>query len=162
MILHGLEPGPRLLIDHEDVIFALIVSLTIACIFATVFGLLITRWLALITLIDVHILVPTVTAISLVGAYALEQKVSDVVISVAFGIVGYFLIKFRYPRVTMILALVLGDLAERSFYQSIKIGDGTIGIFFQRSISLTLFVLIVAAFLLPGLRYLRSRARDAK
>jgi len=161
MILHGLEPGPRLLTEHQDIIFALIVSLTIACIVATVFGLLITRWLALITLIDVHILVPTVTAISVVGAYALDNKVSDVVICVVFGILGYFMIKYRYPRVTMILALVLGDLAERSFYQSLKIGDGTPSIFFQRSISLTLFMLIVAAFLLPIARFWRARMREA-
>ena len=161
MILHGLEPGPRLLVEHEDVMFALIVSLTIACIVATVFGLMITRWLALITLIDVHILVPTVTAISVVGAYALEGKVSDVVICVVFGIIGYFMIKYRYPRVTMILALVLGDLAERSYYQSIRIGDGTASIFFERSISLVLFILIVAAFLLPVVRYLRARAKGA-
>jgi putative tricarboxylic transport membrane protein len=161
MILHGLEPGPRLLIEHEDIIFALIVSLTIACIVATVLGLMITRWLAVITMIDVHILVPTVTAISLVGAYALESRLSDVAICVVFGIVGYVMIKYRYPRVTMILALVLGDLAERSYYQSIHIGDGTAAIFFERSISLTLFILIVAAFLLPVVRYLRARAKAA-
>jgi putative tricarboxylic transport membrane protein len=161
MILHGLEPGPRLLIDHEGTMFALIVSLTIACIFATVFGLMVTRWLALITLIDVHILVPTVTAISLVGAYALDNRMSDVVVCVIFGILGYFMIKFRYPRVTMILALVLGDLAERSFFQSVRMGDGTIDIFYQRTISLILLILIVGALLLPILRYWRTRAREA-
>ena len=160
MILHGLEPGPSLLIEHEAEVFSLIVSLTISCIIATVFGLMVTRWLALITVIDVHILVPTVTVLSLLGAWVLDSKISDVVICVVFGILGYLMIKFRFPRVTIVISLVLGDLAERSFYQSVKMED-TWTIFFTRPISLVIFMLIVVGLLVPVFRYLRTRRRDA-
>jgi putative tricarboxylic transport membrane protein len=160
LVLHGLEPGPLLLIEHEATVFSLIVALTVSCIIATVFGLMITRWLAMITVIDVHILVPTVTALSLVGSYVLDNKISDVVITVIFGIVGYLMSKFHFPRVTIVISLVLGDLAERSFYQSLHMTDGGWSVFFNRPVSLTLFVLIVAAMLVPVTSYLRARRRE--
>ena len=161
LILHGLEPGPLLLIEHEATIMSLIVSLTISCIIATVIGLLFTRWLSLITLIDVHILVPLVVCIALVGSYALHSKPGDVMVTSLFGIVGYLMIKFRYPRVTLVIALVLGELAERSFHQAMHITGGGWTIFFTRGISLTIFLLIVAALLVPGIRYLMERRKAA-
>jgi putative tricarboxylic transport membrane protein len=160
LVLHGLEPGPLLLIEHEATVFSLIVSLTVSCIIATVFGLMVTRWLAKITVIDVHILVPTVTVLSLVGSYVLDNKISDVVITVIFGVVGYLMSKFHFPRVTIVISLVLGDLAERSFYQSLHMTDGGWSVFFNRPISLTLFVLIFAAMLVPVTSYLRARRRE--
>jgi putative tricarboxylic transport membrane protein len=133
----------------------------VSCIVATVFGLMVTRWLAMITTIDVHILVPVVTALSLVGAYVLKEDMADVAVCVVFGIVGYLMIKYRYPRVTMVIALVLGDLAERSFFQTYKIADGDLTIFFTRTVSLVLVLLLVAALLVPVARYARARRAAA-
>jgi putative tricarboxylic transport membrane protein len=161
LVLHGLEPGPLLLIEHEGVMFSLIVSLTISCIVATVFGFAVTRWLSLITLVDVHILVPAVVAISLVGAYAIESKIEDVVMATVAGVLGYYMIKFRFPRVTLVIALVLGDLAERSFHQTMQIADNDWTIFVRRPISLTLLLLVVLSLSVPALRLAWARRKAA-
>ena len=157
LVLHGLDPGPLLLIEHEGVMFSLIAALTISCIIATVIGLAITRWLSLITLVDVHILVPAVVSVSFVGAYALNSKIEDVVMTAAAGILGYQMIKYNFPRVTMVIALVLGDLAERSFHQTMQIADNDWSVFVTRPISLILVTLIVASFAIPALRYVWAR-----
>ncbi|MEK9679110.1 MAG: tripartite tricarboxylate transporter permease, partial [Rhodospirillaceae bacterium] len=73
LILHGLEPGPMMLVEHEGVVFSLIVAVASAAILASVIGLILARWLSLITLVDVHILAPTVVAVALVGVYALHN-----------------------------------------------------------------------------------------
>jgi len=159
LVLHGLDPGPMLLIEHEGVMFSLIVALTISCIVATVIGLAITRWLSLITLVNVHILVPAVVSVSLVGAYALNSKIEDAVMAAVAGIVGYQMIKFRFPRVTMVIALVLGDLAERSFHQTMQIADNDWSIFVTRPISLILLLLVFVSFGVPLLRHAWSRRR---
>jgi len=160
LILHGLEPGPLLLIEHEATIMSLIMSLTISCVLASVIGMIFARLLSLITLVDVHILVPSVTAIALVGAYALHSKVGDVVIATLFGILGYLMIKFRYPRVTLVIALVLGELAERSFHQAMNMTGGGWSIFVTRGISLSLLIFIVVALFVPALRLYFGRRRE--
>jgi len=157
LVLHGLDPGPMLLIEHEAVMFSLIVALTISCIVATVIGLAVTRWLSLITLVDVHILVPAVISVSLVGSYALNGKIEDVVMAAVAGVLGYQMIKYNYPRVTMVIALVLGDLAERSFHQTMQIADNDWSIFVTRPLSLILLLLIVVALAVPMLRYAWAR-----
>jgi len=162
LVLHGLDPGPMLLIEHEGVMFSLIVALTISCIIATVIGLAITRWLSLITLVNVHILVPAVIAVSLVGAYSLNGKIEDVVMAAVAGILGYQMIKFRFPRVTLVIALVLGDLAERSFHQTMQIADNDWSIFVTRPISLILLLLVFVSLGFPIFRHVWGRRRVAQ
>jgi putative tricarboxylic transport membrane protein len=157
LVLHGLEPGPLLLIEHQGEMFSLIVSLTISCVFATILGLSLTRWLSLITLVDVHILVPAVVSVSLVGAYALNSKVGDVVMAGVAGIIGYQMLKYNFPRVTMVIALVLGDLAERSFHQAMQLSNNDWSIFFTRPISAVMMVLVVLSLGIPIFRFATAR-----
>jgi len=166
LVLHGMEPGPMLLIEHQGMVFTLILALSASCVLATVMGLAVTRQLALITLVDVHVLVPAVVALSLVGVYALNNNIGDVLIAFAFGGLGYLMIRFQYPRITMVIALVLGELAERGFHQSMMMSDGAISVFFTRGISAVLFAITALILVAPAARllneYLRSRARGVK
>lgn len=161
LVLHGLEPGPLLLIEHEGRMFSLIIAVTLSCIFATIIGLTFARALSLITLVNVQILVPTVTAVSMVGAYALENKIEDVILAIVFGVLGYVMMKYRFPRVTMVIALVLGELAERNFHISMRMDDGGAAVFFTRPISLALFLLVVTSLVLPIVRLYLTRRKLA-
>ncbi len=159
MVLHGLEPGPRLLFDHEDVVFTLVLSLTIACVIATIIVLLLAKPMAYLTYVDAHILAPTVTVVALVGAYALQGEFGDVVVALAFAVIGYLMIRYQYPRITFTIALVLADITERSFFQAMGISDDNWAIFFTRDVSLILIALIVISLLIPSFRiWLRKRS----
>ena len=149
-----------MLIEHEGVVFSLIVALAIAAVMASVIGLILARPLALITLVDVHTLVPIVVSVALVGVYALHSSVGDVIEAMIFGIVGFLMIRFDYPRITLVIALVLGELAERSYHQSIMIGDGDPTIFLRRPISLALFFVVIAILIAPALRLLWSPRQE--
>ncbi len=160
LVLHGLDPGPMLLIEHEGVMFSLILALSASCIIATLITLATARWMILITLVNVHLLVPAVVAISLVGVYALKEDIGDVVLAVVFGVIGYIMIRFQYPRITLVIALILGELAERSYHQSLNMSEGSIGIFFTRGLSLSLFLVTLACLAIPALRALRRMAAN--
>ncbi|MBT6567089.1 MAG: tripartite tricarboxylate transporter permease, partial [Candidatus Puniceispirillum sp.] len=69
LVLHGIEPGPSLLLQNEREIYGLIVALTLSAVDASVIGLLTARWLVRITFVNVNILVPLVVTISLTGVY---------------------------------------------------------------------------------------------
>jgi putative tricarboxylic transport membrane protein len=159
LVLIGIEPGPMLLIKHEGVMYSLIIALSASCIIATVITLLVTRPLAMITLVDVHIVAPAVIAVSLVGVYAIENRFGDVVLAAAFGVLGYVMMRFGFPRITLVIALVLGELAERSYHQSLNMASGDWTIFFTRTTSLVLFLLTVACLLWPAVQMLRRRRR---
>jgi putative tricarboxylic transport membrane protein len=160
MVLHGLEPGPRLLFDHEDVVFTLVLTLTVSCVIATLIVLALARPMAYLTLVDAHILAPTVTVVALVGAFALEGAFSDVIVAFAFAIIGYLMIRFDYPRITFTIALVLGEITERSFFQTMGISDGSWAIFTTRTVSIILIVMCVITIFIPSYRvYRRRRAR---
>ncbi len=162
LILHGLEPGPMMLVEHEGVVFSLIVAVASAAILASIIGLILARWLSLITLVDVHILAPTVVAVALVGVYALHNSMGDVAVAMIFGIIGFLMIRYDYPRITAVIALVLGELAERSYHQSMMIGDGSYSIFYGRPISAVLLIATVLIILSPSIRgWLRNRKREA-
>lgn len=159
LILHGLEPGPLLLIEHEGVIFSLILALAASCVLASLIGLCVARWLTLITLVDVHVLVPAVVSVALVGVYALHSNFGDVVLALVFGVLGYVMMRFNYPRITLVIAFVLGELAERSFHQSLAMADDDWTVFFTRGVSLALFVFVIACFIVPAIRFITRRHR---
>jgi putative tricarboxylic transport membrane protein len=76
------------------------------------------------------------------------------------GIVGYLMIRFDYPRLTLVIALVLGETCERSYHQTRMISDGDIlGFMAVRPQALILIGLIVLTLALPSLRRVKWRAR---
>jgi putative tricarboxylic transport membrane protein len=159
LVLHGLEPGPRLLLDHEDLIYGLVLALSLSCVLASTFGLLLARYLALITRVDVRYLAPVVISVALIGAYALQSNLGDVVAAMIFGVIGYFMVRFDYPRITLVIALVLGGIAERSYHQSLLMSDGNHGIFFTRPVAVTLLALVAVSLAVPAIRSLAPKAK---
>ncbi len=163
LVLHGLQPGPVMLVQNQTEIYGLIWSLTLSCILASFVGLLLVRPLALITLVDSKILIPFVLCVAMVGSYAVDGTIENVVVTAIFGIIGYLMIRFDYPRLTVIVALVLGGTAERNFQQSLMISDGHWSVFVARPLAALLVAGIVMLLVWPLVRGLikRRAARTA-
>jgi putative tricarboxylic transport membrane protein len=162
LVLHGINPGPSILLENEAEIYGLIVAITVSAVTASLIGLALARYLVLITQVNVQILVPIVIAVSLTGVFVLEGRMADVVLALIMGIVGYLMIRFDYPRLTLVIALVLGETAERSFHQITMISRGEpFGFMVARPISVLLMAAIVLTFLMPISRKLIA-ARKAK
>ncbi|MBD3677922.1 MAG: tripartite tricarboxylate transporter permease [Rhodobacteraceae bacterium] len=158
LVLHGIDPGPSILLNNEREVYGLIVALTLSAVGASVIGLIFARWLVLITYVNVHVLVPVVVAVSLTGVYVLDGKPGDVVLAMIMGVLGYLMIRFDYPRLTLVIALVLGETAERSFHQTRMISDNEMLAFMAgRPQSVILILLIVLTLLLPSLRRVKWR-----
>ncbi len=159
LILHGMQPGPLMLTQNQTEIYGLIWAMTASCILASSLGLLMVRPLSFVTLVDAQILAPLVLCVALVGSYAVNGTIENVVVTAVFGILGYLMIRFDYPRITVIIAMVLGNTAERSIYQAMLMGDGHWSIFVTRRVSAILLALIVALLLWPAARALWRRLR---
>jgi len=99
-----------------------------------------------------------VIAFSVLGAYALNFNVFDMLMLLGFGLVGYLLQRYDFPMAPAVLALVLGILAEQHLRRALSVSNGDLMTFVERPISLALLVFIVLVLVLPpAIRFLRAR-----
>ena len=162
LVLHGIEPGQKLLEDYQDLVFTLVVALTISAVFGTLVVLALARYMALLTMISVHMLIPTVTVVALVGAFALNSEIGDVVIALMFAVIGYFMIRFNYPRVTFTIAIVLGSITELSFHQTMLISDDQLSVFVTRELAVFLLLVTIMSLAFPTIRRKLKEKKQAK
>jgi putative tricarboxylic transport membrane protein len=98
-------------------------------------------WWAAILRIPFPIIAPVIVVICAVGAYTVHGKMLDVVMMLVFGLIGYAFKKLKYPLAPLVLALVLGDMAESSFRQSMLISNGSLGVFWSNPLCGTIATL---------------------
>ena len=122
-------------------------------------------WWAAILRIPFSIIAPVIVVICAIGAYTVHNNMFDVWMMLVFGVVGYLFKKLKYPLAPLVLALVLGDMAETAFRQSMLISAGSVGIFWSNglvgSISTLSMILLFWPLIAKGLAKLRG-ARPAR
>jgi putative tricarboxylic transport membrane protein len=151
MIVFGVIPGPLVFTEKADVIYSLFVALILTSFLIFVIGMTLGRRLAVITLLPNDIIVPLILVISLLGSFAIRNEMADVVISLAFGALGYVMLKGGFTPIPLLLGLVLGQLVETNYHRALLISGGSFTIFWASPISKVLIVLIVLSLAGPYL-----------
>ncbi|HEY3306204.1 MAG TPA: tripartite tricarboxylate transporter permease [Candidatus Binatia bacterium] len=118
LLAWGYLPGPEMVKKNLDVVYSVIWIQGIAGIIGTLIGFVLAGQLAKLAEVRYTFMVPTLFLFILMGAFSVNRDPLDLVVVVAFGILGYFMRRFAYPRPAMILGLVLGDLMEKYLYRS--------------------------------------------
>jgi putative tricarboxylic transport membrane protein len=155
LMMWGLRPGPLLFEKNPDFVWGLIASLYIANVLLLVLNIGFIPLFVRALKIPYAILMPLIIVFCITGAYSLNNKAWDVGQMLLFGVLGYGMKKLDYSPAALTLALVLGQLAERSLRQSMIISDSGLLIFVTRPISAVLTVLALAAVALPIVQGLR-------
>ena len=149
MAIWGLEPGPRLFVEHPDFVWGSIVSLYVANLFALIINLAFIPLFIAVLKLPFSILAPVIFVLCIVGGYAPTHNMHDVWLMLIFGIVGYLLRKLKYPMAPAVLAIVLGPLAETSLRQSLLMNHGSPAILLERPLAGTIIAIAVMLLLLP-------------
>lgn len=158
LTLHGLDVGQDIFITHLDVVYMLIMAMLGCHMVAAVIGLLVADKVAILTRIRPTLFGPIIFVICLIGSFALRNSMGDAFMTILFGLLGYEMKKFGFSRIALILGLLLGGMAERSFRQVLMSESGIAG-FFTRPISLVLFLTILILFISPYVQGYRKRRR---
>lgn len=135
LTIHGMIPGPRLFADHADIVYILMVGLLVSVFLMVLFGLSGTKLFAKVLQVDTKIIVPAVIIFSLIGAYSASNSLFDVLLAIIFGIVGLWFKRAQIPIAPVILAMILGRMAEENLRQSLVIASA-------KSLSLASYILI--------------------
>jgi putative tricarboxylic transport membrane protein len=151
LLLQGLRPGPDLFTSHGEITYSFLFSLILANILILPLGLISGKAMSkLITGIPVTILAPFVFLLSVIGSFAINNNMADVYIMLIFGVIGFIGRKAGFSAGPIVLGLILGSICEQGLVQSILMGrakGSTLGIFFNRPISIILiFLTIISAF----------------
>jgi putative tricarboxylic transport membrane protein len=149
LIIWGLQPGPMLFHDKPDFVWGLIASMYTGNIIGVAIVLAFVPLFAAILKIPFAILTPLIVLICAVGAYAVHASMIDIWYMLVFGVIGYAFKKLDYPLAPLVLALVLGDLAENALRQSLIMSQGSLAIFATRPIAAVISGLAIFFFLLP-------------
>ena len=149
LLIWGLQPGPLLFTEQKDFVWGLIASMYLGNIVGLIVVLTTVPWWAAILRIPFSIIAPVIVVICAVGAYTVHNHLLDIALMVIFGILGYAMKKLKYPVAPLVLALVLGDMAESSFRQSMLLSDGDLLIFFKSGLSAGITILALTLLLLP-------------
>jgi putative tricarboxylic transport membrane protein len=134
LLIWGLQPGPLLFVEHKDFVWGLIASMYLGNIVGLLIVLTTVPWWAAILRIPFAIIAPVIVVICAVGAYTVHNRMFDVVLMMVFGVLGYFFKKLKYPLAPLVLALVLGDMAETAFRQSMLLSGGSLTIFWSNGL----------------------------
>jgi putative tricarboxylic transport membrane protein len=135
LLIQGVTPGPLLIKDHPQLFWAVIASMYIGNVLLLVLNLpLVGVWVQMLK-VPYSILAPFILIICSIGVYSMKNDVSDVLMMVIFGVVGYVLRKLRFELGPLLLAFVLGRILERSLRQALLISRGDISIFITKPIS---------------------------
>jgi putative tricarboxylic transport membrane protein len=131
LLIWGLQPGPLLFTEQKDFVWGLIASMYLGNIVGLIVVLSTVPWWAAILRIPFPIIAPVIIVICAVGAYTVHSNMLDVWMMLIFGVIGYAFKKLKYPLAPLVLALVLGDMAESSFRQSMLVSNGSLGVFWS-------------------------------
>src|SRR5512136_2794376 len=149
LLMIGLQPGPLLFIQQPEFVWGLIASMYIGNVMLLVLNLpLVGLWVKLLDIPE-YLLTLFIVVFSFLGVYTMNNSVQDLFLMVLFGLIGYGFKRADIPASPVILGMVLGKMMEEKFRQSLVISDGSLGIFFQRPISLFLLILAVVAITNP-------------
>ena len=132
MLIHGVKPGPMIMIESPQFVYDVVAMMLIATIGIFIYGLVLTKLLVQVLRVPTTIIVPMLFVLCVVGTYALSSRLFDVWTMLLFGVLGYVLRKYQFPVAPMVLGIVLGDLLP----------------FISRPISAVLFAAIVITVIL--------------
>lgn len=140
-IMHGITPGPSLITQRPDLFWGLIASMYIGNLLLLIINLPLIGIFVRLLKVPINVLMPLVTALTLTGAYAINNSIFDLMWIVFFGIIGFFLNRTGLAPAPLIIGIVIGPELERGLIQGLIISNGSIWELFTRPISGTILAL---------------------
>lgn len=162
LILHGFRPGPYLMRETPEFVYAIFAAMLVANFLFLGIGLAGAKVFSRITLIPRQFLWPAVFVFSLIGSYSYGSSVFDVWVMLIAGVVGFLMLRHGFGPAPLVMGLILGKLVEESLSQSMIIMDNNWLRFFESPIVNLLFALTVLSLSWPmwsALLNRRARAR---
>lgn len=159
---YGMQPGPLLFDRSADLVWALLASLFIGLVVLVIINMpFAALWAKLLT-IPRHYLYAGITVFSMLGVYAISSSVVDLWLLLAVGLVGFMMRRYSVPLAPVLIAVILGPMAETELRRALAVSEGSLGILVGSPITVTLYLVLAAALIGTGVQHLRRRRAEAR
>lgn len=115
----GVIPGPDMITKHLTLTYSMVWTIVLSNVIVVAVCLVFINHIAKLTAIRGGLLVPVILMLAFTGAYTTNNNMGDLIILLIFGVLGYFMVRYRWPRPPFILGIVLGEKAEAYFFSSV-------------------------------------------
>ena len=160
-LMWGLQPGPLLMTQNPEFAWGLIASMFLGNIMLLFVNVFCIPGFASIARVPFRVLGPVVIVLCVLGTFAVNKSLLDVQIMLACGVLGFFMRIYGLSPAALVIALVLGPLAEESLRQTMVISGGGLGVFVERGTSVGILCFIVFLFMIPVLKTPIRRATQS-
>jgi TctA family transporter len=151
-LIHGLVPGPDMLTKNLDITYSMVWSIALANILGAGMCYAFSPQFAKLSVVRFSLILPAVLGIVYIGAFEATRQWGDLYSLLAFGLLGWILKQFKWPRPPLILGVVLGDTIERYLFISVE----RYGIsWFARPVVAILFLIAIIGLVRPFLQDIR-------
>ncbi|HSW27030.1 MAG TPA: tripartite tricarboxylate transporter permease, partial [Burkholderiaceae bacterium] len=148
MIIHGVQPGPMLMVNQPQFVYDVVAMTLLATLGMLFFGLFLVRPLLAIIRIPRTVIMPVIMVLCTVGSFAIASRLFDVYIMLFIGVCCYVLRRMNYPIPPFVLGIVLGDILDKSLRRGLTLSDGDLTPFITRPICALLAAVTVFTMLM--------------
>jgi putative tricarboxylic transport membrane protein len=161
LTIHGIQSGPLFISQNPTLAYGMFAAYLLAHPIMVAIMWAGSRWMLRVTTVPKAVLFPVVLVLCVVGAYALNNTMSNVYVLLSFGVLGYAMVKFGFPLAPFILGVILGDQIEINLVRAIMT-DANPWLFLTRPISGALIALSVGSVLFALWQHRRHQKRMAQ
>ena len=161
LLMHGFIPGPLMIIEAPELLYASVTGLLVATVMLALIGWSIARLLLKLVTFDRSLVLVGALLLTMVGTYSIDRSVFDVFLLILFGVVGYFMLRYGYSTAGAAIAVVLGEGLETNLRAGLLLMEGDIVAFLSRpwTASIVLFSIFLLVYgTVNMLRLARSEA----
>jgi putative tricarboxylic transport membrane protein len=159
-LIHGVQPGPLMITERPELFWGVVASMYVGNLLLLVLNLpLIGLWVQLLR-VPYGVLFPLILLFCVIGAWSEARNPADLVALLAFGVLGYLMKKLGFEAAPLVLAFVLGRMAEEALRQSLLLSRGSLAILVTRPLASAILALALTAAVLPAaVPRIRARLR---
>ena len=143
MFIHGVRPGPLIMIESPDFVYKVVAMVFLATCAMFILGLSMVKYVVKVLQVPRTKLMPIIFTLCVIGSFAIQSRIFDVRVMIFFGILGFIMLEMDYPVAPMILGLILGNMLDTNLRRALVISEGEILSFISRPICIVLISFIV-------------------
>jgi putative tricarboxylic transport membrane protein len=148
-LMWGLQPGPLLMEQNPEFAWGLIASMFLGNVMLLGVNVFCIPAFASIARVPFRVLGPIIIVLCVLGTFAVNKSFVDVQIMLVCGVLGFFMRQYGLSPAALVIALVLGPMAEETLRQTMVISGGSLDVFIERGTSMGILVFIVFLLTIP-------------
>ncbi|VXC12120.1 tripartite tricarboxylate transporter permease [Citricoccus sp. K5] len=158
---YGMQPGPLLFERSGELVWTLLASLFIGLVVLVILNMQFAVVWAKLLLIPRHYLYAGITVLAMLGVYAISSSTLDLWVLLVIGVLGFVMRRYQFPLAPVLIAVVLGPLAETELRRALTVSEGDVSVLVSSPVTVILYSVLVLALVVSALQHLRHRRQKA-